>query len=276
MAKRLAYLGPPGTFSEEAAFRYDPEAQRIPFASFAAVVEATRARVADEGLLAIENSLEGSVPDTLDLLIQEDDLRIRRELVIPIELCLLALPGTELEAIRAIYSHPNALGQCRQYLQRRFPKAQAVAALSTVAAVEGLRASAEPAAAIAPGRAAEIYGVEILERGIQDRANNVTRFVVLAAEDHPPTGADKTSLCFSFDQDKPGLLYEAMGVFALRGINLVKVESRPTKESLGRYIFLVDLEGHRDDGRVREALEVLGRDASMLKVFGSYPQYQNG
>ena len=100
--------------------------------------------------------------------------------------------------------------------------------------------------------------------------------MVLAPEDHPPTGADKTSVCFSFDQDKPGLLYGAMGVFALRGINLVKVESRPTKESLGRYIFLVDLEGHREDDRVREALEVLGRDASMLKVFGSYPQYRDG
>jgi prephenate dehydratase len=276
MAKRLAYLGPPGTFSEEAALRYDPEAHLIPFASFAAVVDATRSGVANEGLLAIENSLEGSVPDTLDLLIQETDLRIRHELVISIEHCLLALPGVDPEAIRAIYSHPNALGQCRQYLLRCFPEAQAVAALSTVAAVEGLSTSAVPAAAIAPGRAAQIYDVEVLERGIQDRANNVTRFVVLASEDHPPTGADKTSLCFSFDQDKPGLLYGAMGVFALRGINLAKVESRPTKESLGRYIFLVDLEGHREDARVREALEVLGRDASMLKVLGSYPRHRDG
>jgi prephenate dehydratase len=274
MARRLAYLGPPGTYTEEAAQRYDPQATRIPFPTNAAVADATRAGVADEGVVPIENSLEGAVPDTLDLLIRETDLRIRRELVTPIEHCLLALPDTQPEAIRAIYSHPNALGQCREYLERRFPSAQTVASLSTVTAVEEMKASAAPAAAIAPRRAAQLYGVEVMATGIQDRANNVTRFVVLAHQDHKPTGADKTSICFAFDDDRPGLLYNAMREFAVRGINLVKVESRPTKESLGRYIFLVDLQGHREDGPVAEALEALGREASMLKVFGSYPQYR--
>jgi prephenate dehydratase len=273
--QRISYLGPPGTFTEEAASIYAPAAKLIPFSSNAAVADAVRAGMTEQGVLAIENSLEGSVPDTLDLLIEETTLRIFRELVIPIEHALMTLPGTAPEEIRAIYSHPNALGQCRQFLERCFPKAQAVAALSTAAAVQGLQASPEPAAAIAPARAAAIYGVQILGRGIQDHSNNATRFVVLALNDSQPTGNDKTSLCFSFDQDRPGLLYKAMGVFALRDINLVKVESRPTKKSLGRYTFLVDLQGHRDDPEVQEALEILCEDASTLKVLGSYPQFDN-
>ena len=274
MPKRIAYLGPPATYSEEAAEKYDPEAQRIPFATNFAVADATRSGIADEGIVPIENSLEGSVPDTLDLLIQETALRIRWELVIPIEHCLLALPGTEPDAIRAVYSHPNALGQCRRFLERRFPEAQAAASLSTVAAVEEMKRSSVPAAAIAPLRAAARYQVEVLAQGIQDQPNNVTRFVVLAFEDHPYTGADKTSICFSFPEDKPGLLYEAMGVFALRGINLMKVESRPTKQSLGQYIFLMDLAGHREEPGVRDALDALEDRTSLFKVFGSYPRYQ--
>jgi len=273
---RVAYLGPAGTFTEQAASTYAPDSTLIPFPSSAAVADAVRSQMADQGVVPIENSLEGSVPETLDLLIGEAALRICREIVIPIEHALLTLPGTMPEQIRAIYSHPNALGQCRKFLERCFPQAQVVAALSTAAAVQGLNASPETAAAIAPPRAAAIYGVDILATGIQDHANNATRFVVLGSIDSLPTGNDKTSLCFAFEQDRPGLLYKAMGVFALRNINLVKVESRPTKESLGHYIFLVDLEGHRDDPLVQEALGVLARDASIIKVLGSYPKFTKG
>ena len=134
-----------------------------------------------------------------------------------------------------------------------------------------MSASSLPAAAIAPARAADLHDVEIIGRSIQDNSNNVTRFVVLANEDHAPTGKDKTSICFTFDEDAPGLLYQALGEFAQRSINLVKVESRPTKQSLGRYVFFIDCEGHREDRLVKEALERLAEPASMLKVLGSYP-----
>lgn len=272
MPHRLAYLGPPGTFSEEAALQYAPQAQRIPFLSIPAVAEAVRSDMTEEGVVPIENSLAGSVTDTLDVLIEESGLQIRREVTVPIQHCLLAPPNVQADAIQAIYSHPQALGQCRRFLERCFPKVQVAATLSTVAAVEEMKASAVPAGAIAPHRTAAMYGVDVLAQGIQDSPNNLTRFVVLASADHPPTGDDRTSLCFSFQDDRPGLLYEVMGEFARRGINLAKIESRPTKESLGRYIFLADLVGHREDPLVREALDAVGEHASLLKVFGSYPR----
>lgn len=288
MPERVAYFGPAGTFTEEAALRYAPDGELVPCPTIAAVAAAVVAGEAQEGVVPIENSLEGSVTDTLDLLIHQSNLFIQRELVLPIVHCLLALPGTREEDIRVIYSHPQALGQCRDYLERRFPRASAEAAMSTAAAAEQVQRGqitariagtsitmTRPtvAAAIGTARAAELYGLSILARGIQDNPANVTRFVVLGHTDHPPTGDDKTSLCFSFSDDHPGLLYAALGEFARRGINLAKVESRPTKQSLGQYIFLIDLHGHREDTGIKEALQRLQAQASMLKIFGSYPRY---
>lgn len=273
MAKRLAYLGPAGTFSEEAAVQYDPDAEMEPHVSIPAVALAVASGMADEGIVPIENSLEGSVTFTLDTLIQEDRLLIRRELVLPIEHCLIVKPGTKSGEIQAIYSHPQALAQCRGFLERCFPKAQQIASLSTAAAVDDVRERAEISAAIAPRRAAELQEMEILGEGIQDSSTNVTRFVVLAHSDHPRTGKDKTSLCFSFLEDKPGALYNALGVFAHRDINLTKVESRPSKQSLGDYIFLIDMHGHREDPVIAAAIETVRIHTSMLKVFGSYPRW---
>ena len=273
MPGRIAYLGPAGTFTELAALKYAPHSKLIACPTFAAVLKAVDAGEAEEGIVAIENSLEGSVNDTLDLLIHESSLFIRQELVLPIEHCLLVRPGTRETDIRVIYSHPQALGQCRRFLESRFPQAAAVAAMSTAAAAEQLQQSQESAAAIGTSRAAELYHMEVLARGIQDNPANVTRFVVLGHTDHPSTGDDKTSLCFSFGDDQAGLLHSAMGEFARRNINLAKIESRPTKQSLGRYIFLIDLNGHREDPVVKEAIEGLRAQTSMLKVFGSYPRY---
>ncbi|HJX69472.1 MAG TPA: prephenate dehydratase [Dehalococcoidia bacterium] len=274
MAKRVAYLGPPGTFTEEAALLYDGKAQLIPFSSIAAVASAVDTGIAEEGVVAIENSLEGSVTDTLDLLIHELRLLIRHELVLPIEHHLLAKQGTETPKVKIIFSHSQALAQCRHFLERCFPQAQMVAALSTAAAVEQMLSSSIPAAAIGTQRAARLYGAQILARNIQDRSPNLTRFVVLAQEDHPHTGRDKTSLCFSFAEDRPGLLYEVLKDFAECNINLTKIESRPSKEILGRYIFLVDLEGHRQDSLISEILAKVKAKTSLFKVFGSYPRYE--
>jgi prephenate dehydratase len=272
MTKRLAYFGPAGTYTEQAAVTYCPEAELLPYPTIPAVAAAVEAGKADEGVVPIENSLEGAVTFTLDLLIHQSKLRIRSEVVLPIHHCLMAKPGTRVEDIEVIYSHPQALAQCRAYLERRLPQAQPVASLSTSAAVEDVQKSQVTAAAISSRRAAELYGVEVLAENIEDSPNNVTRFVVLAITDHPRTGADKTSLCFSFDYDAPGILYNALGEFARRGINLAKIESRPDKRTLGRYVFLLDVEGHREDAVLRDALESIRARVSTFKVFGSYPR----
>jgi len=270
MTNRLGFLGPPGTFSEEAALRYDPQAQMLPFASVAAVAAAVVSGMADEGIVAIENSLEGSVNDTLDALLQESRLSIRRELVLPIEHCLLTRPGLGADAVKVIFSHPQALGQCRRFVERCFPKAQLEAALSTAAAVEEVMAR-EDAAAIATRRAAEIYGAATLASGVQDNQANKTRFVVLAGADAEPSGRDKTSIAFTVAHDRPGTLVGVLREFSERQINLTRIESRPTKEELGVYIFLVDLEGHRTEPVLAEALEKVREKSFFFKVFGSYP-----
>ena len=278
--KRLAYLGPVGTFTEEAALLYSrhysssiSEYSLEPHPSIPAVALAVASGTVEEGVVPIENSLEGSVTYTLDILIQDERLFIRREFVLPIEHCLLVKPGTQAAEVRRVYSHPQALGQCRDFLEQSFPEAQLIAALSTVAAVEDMKESSTPAATISPRRVAELHGMEILAEGIEDNSSNATRFVILARTDHPPTGYDKTSLCFSFQEDKPGLLYDIMGEFARRNINLVKVESRPAKRSLGQYIFLIDCEGHQEEPTIKEAIEAVRAQSDSLKIFGSYPRW---
>ena len=223
MAKSLAYFGPAGTYTEEAALLYDPSADLQPYPTIAAVGQAVSSQATDEGVVPIENSLEGSVTFTLDLLIREPQLSIYQEVVLPINHYLMAKPGTQESDVQVIYSHPQSLAQCREFLEQRFPNSQQMASLSNSAAVSDMKESALPAAAIAPRRAAELYNVEIIGAEVQDVANNVTRFAVLARQDHPPTGDDKTSVCFSFEKDEPGILYRSMSEFAERNINLVKI-----------------------------------------------------
>ena len=269
----LAYLGPEGTFTEEAALLYKPEAKLVPFASIPAIAQAVDIGIAAEGIVPVENSLEGSVTDTLDLLIHESRLLIRHEIILPIEHCLLVKPGTRIQDIKIIFSHPQALAQCRHFLERSLPQATENAALSTAAAVEQVL-SHPASAAIGARRAASLYGVEVIARGIQDHSPNSTRFVILAPTDHPPTHSDKTSLCFSFSEDRPGLLYEALKEFADHNINLTKVESRPSRERLGRYIFLIDMEGHRQDPVISEVLSGVQSRTALFKILGSYPRYK--
>lgn len=273
MARRLAYLGPQGTYSEEAAMLYDPDAEHIAATTMPGVVQRVHDGEADEGIVPVENSLEGTVTFTADLLIQETTLKIKSELVLPIHHCLLAKPGGSDEDVEVIYSHPQSLGQCREYLQRRFPDASLMPSLSNSSAVSDMLQSERRALAIAGERAARFFDVLILEEGIEDNHSNATRFIVLAAEDGAPTGKDKTSICFNFDADRPGSLVGVLQEFSNRGINLNKIESRPTRRSLGRYFFLADVDGHKSDDEVRDALEAIAEKVSMLKVLGSYPQY---
>ena len=273
MARRLAYLGPQGTYSEEAAMLYDEDAELVAATTLPGVVQRVHGGEADEGIVPVENSLEGTVTFTADLLIQETTLKIKSELVLPIHHCLLAKSGGGEEDVEVIYSHPQSLGQCRGYLQRRFPDASLMPSLSNSSAVSDMLGSERRALAIAGKRAAGFFDVQILEEEIEDNHSNATRFIVLAAEDGAPTGKDKTSVCFNFDADRPGSLVGVLQEFSNRGINLNKIESRPTRRSLGRYFFLADVDGHKADDAVRDALDAIASKVSMLKVLGSYPRY---
>ncbi len=272
----IAYLGPPGTFSEEAAIAYGgPDAEHLPLASIPAVVTAVETGAATVGVLPIENVLEGSVPATLDLLIHETELRIAGETVIPIRQYLVARVGIGLPQVKVLYGHPQSLGQCRRFVERCLPGVATVASLSNSAAPAEALADERPAAAISTLRAAELTGAHILARDIQDRSGNVTRFIALGREDAPPTGDDKTSLCFGFtERDRPGSLVEVLAEFAREQINMTKIESRPSKAILGEYIFLVDINGHRLDPQVAAVLDRVRARTGLFKVFGSYPCYR--
>lgn len=269
---RIAYLGPAGTFGEQAALLYAPSGELLSFPSHAAVAAAVQAGMAEDGLLAVENSLEGSVAESLDLLIHDTRLHARAEIVLPIELCLIVPPGRKAADVRVILSHTNPLGQSRGFIERCFPKAAVEPALSTSQAVQ--QALARPdAAAIASARAADLLGGEVLARGIQDRSNNVTRFLVVSGADAEPTGDDKTSLAFTTYHDRPGSLVSVLQEFAARGINLTRIESRPSKTALGVYVFLVDLQGHRSDRPVAEALAAVRDHTQTLRIIGSYRRF---
>ena len=276
MARTLAFLGPSGTYTEEAALLYDPGAELRPFPNITTVGLAVASGETEQGVAPIENSIEGSVNFPLDLLVSESSIFIRNEIVLPINHYLMGKPGTKLEEVEVIYSHPQALAQCREYLERNFANAARSASLSTALAVGDAMESSVPAAAIAPLRSSELYDAEILATGIQDVAANATRFVVLAKGDHEPTGSDKTSLFFTFNQDVPGQLYTVMGEFARREINLAKIESRPTKRSLGQYVLFIDCDGHREDRLLGEAIEAIRERVSSLRVLGSYPKWEQG
>ena len=288
MAVATAFLGPRGTFSEEAALGYvarrgdpvggeDHPPRLLPFSSIPALTAAVETGLATEALLPIENSIEGSVSTTLDLLIHETALRIVAEVVLPVRHFLVTAPGVGLEDVRVVASHPNALGQCRRFLERCLPDAAQVAALSTAAAVQAAVAAtgaeSTGTAGIGTARAAELYGGAILAHDIQDTSANLTRFIALARRDAPPTGDDKTSIGFTVKANVPGALYGIMSELASEGIQMTKAESRPTKGGLGDYVFLVDIEGHREDATVARVLGRLRERTARFWEFGSYPRF---
>jgi len=268
----VAFQGEIGAYSEEAAYQYFGKASRLkPFESLEDAFQAVENREVQYGLVPVENSLEGSIPRTYDLLL-DSILKVGGETQLRVVHCLIANPQAKLDSIREVYSHPQALGQCKGFLRKMGWKP--VPAYDTAGSVKMIKESGRTdIAAIASLRAAEIYGMKILVQGIEDNTNNYTRFFVLAKEDQSPTGNDKTSIVFSV-KHTPGALYDALKSLAARKINLTRIESRPTRQKPWEYNFYVDIEGHRDDADVKEGLIQLEESAVFLKILGSYSKYK--
>ena len=274
-ATSVAFLGPLGTFTEEALLSQDDYAAAAlePMATIGDVLDAVSAGRVDMGFVPIENAIDGVVRDTLDALIFDVALLIQREVVLDVRLHLMAGEGTSFEDVRRVVSYPVALAQCRRFLAERLPGAEVLAATSTADAARTLGAHPEPGtAAIAPRLAARLYGLSILAEDVEDFAGNQTRFVALRREGVPaPTGHDRTSIVCFQDADRPGNLHGILGQFAARGINLTRLESRPTRQGLGEYCFAIDLAGHLADELVADCLRDLRAELADLKFLGSYP-----
>jgi prephenate dehydratase len=274
-SRRVAYFGPAGTFTEEALLTQPDLAtgELIAFASIGEVLVAVESGDCALGFVPLENAIEGTVNATIDGLVFDVDVRIIREVVLDIHLNLMALPGTSLEAIDTVISFPHALAQCRSFLSASLPTAVSVASNSTADAAKTLgEQRLERTAAIAPRLAAELYGLEILASGIEDHPDNQTRFVALAKKGVPPrTGHDRTAMVCFQDADRPGSLYAILGQFAARNVNLTRLESRPTKKSLGDYCFIIEFEGHLSDPLIADCLAEMAATVARVKFLGSYP-----
>lgn len=281
---KLGVLGPEGTFSETAALRWlaerDQEARdRTELTYFETIIDVAESIVRHEvayGIVPIENSLEGSVGETLDILSTEPigQLQIVGELLVPIRICLLAQDS--VEKLRTVLSHPHAMAQCKQFIRERLrARGITVNAVESTARAAQLAKEIDAIGALASEAAARKYGLRILARNIQDK-ESVTRFIVLAPGGvaTAPAGRDKTSLLIAL-KDRPGALYHALGEFAHRGINLTKIESRPSKRALGDYMFHIDCEGHIEDEQINAAVHALNQHVTLLKLLGSYPAAAN-
>ncbi len=274
---RYAYLGPAGTFTEQAlrslpAARY---ADLIPCSSVGTALESVRSGDADGAVVPLENSVEGGVAATLDELSTGEPLMITREMLVEVQFALLVRAGTGLEDVRTVATHPHAAAQCRRWLAVHLPAAEVVFESSTAhaAALVASGGSTYDAAVAAPV-AATTYRLATLASNIADREGAVTRFVLLSrpGPPPPPTGADKTSLVAFIRENHPGALLELLEQFAVRGVDLTRIESRPTGSALGRYCFTIDAEGHVADARVAEALMGLRRTCDDVRFLGSYPR----
>jgi len=269
---RFGYLGPAGTHSHRALLSIiGPEDETEPCSTIEEVFTAVERGKVEFGLVPIENSVEGAVNATLDSLAFDSELEIQREVVRDIHHALCVAPGVTLAAITQIVSHPQALAQSRRWITSHLLGKPVVAATSTADAVR--MATEQPGvAAIGSAFAAETYGAEVLFDSIEDYAGNQTRFVLVGRGMHERTGEDKTSLALFMKADRPGTLNMILSEFAFAGINLTKIQSRPTRQALGDYMFFIDLTGHVDDENVRLALDCLRLKLRRVKVLGSYPR----
>jgi prephenate dehydratase len=270
----IAYFGPAGTFTEEALLTQPDLAarSRVAYPSVPEVLAAVERAEHDVGVVPIENMIEGSVSVTLDTLAFESELLVQREIDLPVSLNLCARPGVALADVRTVVSFPHALAQCRGWLAKKLPGVEQRASHSTSdAAREVARSKRADLAAICNHLAAELYGLEVLAAEVEDHPENQTRFVLVGRGIPAPSGHDKTSIVCFQRQDRPGSLLAILQEFAARAINLTKLESRPTKRSLGDYCFFIDCEGHVADELVADALRNLMAKQGSIKFLGSYP-----
>lgn len=265
---RIACLGPLATFTHLAALRhFGSSSQYIPVDSIKEVFEAVESGNASYGVVPIENSNEGVVSYTLDMFI-DYDLKVIAEVMIEVSHNLLSKSG-DARKVKRIYSHPQAIGQCKNWLEKNMPGVTILDATSTAKAAE-IAASDTGAAAIASEAAARMYDLRFIARQIEDRRHNFTRFLVIGKDSPPKTGRDKTSIMFSI-KDRPGALYDILAPFKRSKINLTKIESRPSKRRAWEYIFFVDMEGHVEDKKVQNAIGAIEDNCLFLKILGSYP-----
>lgn len=271
---KLAFLGPSGTFSEEAAqhFAAPGNFELLPCDNFYDTVEAVKNGEALKAVLPVENSVEGTISTTLDLLVASN-LIIEAEFNLSIVNNLLALPNVSSAEITDIISHPQPLAQCQQFIRKNWPNAKTHVAESTADAADYVsKHNKRNFAAVGNINATKHYGLELIASNINDYAENVTRFVLIGDEPSNPTGHDKTSIVFTLAKDRPGGLYKVLGEFARDSINLTKIESRPAKKGMGDYLFFIDMEGHQEDALVAQALKAVMEQASFYKNMGSYPR----
>ena len=266
---KIAYLGPKATFTHQASLEFFGfSAQYVPCTTIRDVFSEVESGRADYGVVPVENTIEGVVNYTLDMFL-ESDLKISGEVVIPINLHLLS-NAEDVGEIERVYSHKMAIAQCREWIEKNLPKAQVVETESTAKACE-IALEEERSAAIASEAASYTYHLNIIAKNIQDSSDNYTRFLVISKREMKPTGRDKTSLIFAV-RDEPGALYRALEVFYRRGVNLTKIESRPSRKRAWDYVFFIDMEGHKEEERVKGVLEDLKARTQMVKILGSYPR----
>ena len=265
---RVGYLGPEGSFSHEAVTTLTG-VEAVAFASLEELLSAVADASLDQGLVPLENALEGTVSATIDGLVFQHDLVIVQEIVLPIHLHLLARPGVALKDVTSVRSYVHALGQVRRFLHEH--GLASVQTTSTSQAAHDVAASHEPWAAVGSALAGEIFGLEVIAPDVEDHPDNATRFVLVGRDDvAAPTGHDRTTIVCFQDADRPGSLYAILGRFAARDINLTKLESRPTKRGLGDYCFVIEFEGHVDDEVVADCLVDLQAHLARVKFLGSY------
>ena len=268
---RIAYQGEPGAYSEAALLRFNPAADPLPRETFDEVFRAVQDREATHGVLPIENSIGGTIHRNYDLLL-EHELPIVGEVKLLIVHSLLAHQGTPIEGVRRVYSHPQALAQCEQFL-RTLSGVEIVATYDTAGSAKLIReGELRDTAAIASEQAATVFGLSVLRSGIQDFADNITRFLLISREALPLGPPDKTTIVFTLGNE-PGALFKALSVFALRGIDLTKLESRPIPGRPFEYLFYADLSADRQELRCARALMHLAEFAPLLRTLGSYPRW---